>query len=372
MKEVIQRSKFRCYLTKDQIYLFDRTVGCTRFIWNNRLNDFNKKDNSIKEKSIKELKQEYIFLNEVPYNALEQLILDWNITKKQYFNKNRKVKLGKPKFKSKKDSNQSFRVSYNGFSLKKGYLSISKFNKIKVKRLNKILLLHKITSCTLIKSASGKFYVSFVHSSLKNEKEKTGESIGIDLGLSHFIIDSQGNKIENPRFYRKYENKLKILQRHLSKKVKGSNRYLKCKKKIALLHEKISNRRTNFLHNTVNSIIDSYDKIYIEDLSIKNMVKNRKLSKSISDASWSKFISILEYKSNWYGKELYKINRYFASSKTCSECGYQIDKLDLSIREWTCLACDTCHDRDINAAKNILQRGIFEEEHKMRMSKSHL
>lgn len=241
-----------------------------------------------------------------------------------------------------------------------------------MKGINDILLLSKVTSCTLIRTSSGKYYVSFVHSSLKKEKQKTGKSIGLDLGLNHFIIDSQGNKIENPRFYRKSESKLKILQKALSKKEKGSKRYLKCKKKIALLHEKISNQRNHFLHNIANDIIDSYDKIYIEDLAVSNMIKNRRLSKSIADVSWSRFVSILSYKCEWYDKSLYKINRYFASSKTCSGCGYQLDKLDLSVREWLCPECDSCHDRDVNAAKNILQRGIFEEEYKMGMSKSYL
>ena len=179
--------------------------------------------------------------------------------------------------------------------------------------------------------------------------------------MTHFIIDNQGNKVENPRFFRKSEEKLKILQRALSKKKKGSNRYNKCKIKVAKLHEKISNQRSNFLHKVSNDLINNYDFIYVENLAVKNMVKNRSLAKSISDASWSKFISILEYKAEWYGKSVHKIHRYFASSKTCSECGFQKDKLDLSIREWTCPDCGSVHDRDINAARNILQRGIFEE-----------
>ena len=158
----------------------------------------------------------------------------------------------------------------------------------------------------------------------------------------------------------------------MSKKKKGSNRYNRSKKKLAVLHEKISNQRSNFLHQVSNDLINNYDFIYVEDLAVKNMVKNRTLAKSISDASWSKFVSILEYKAEWYGKSVHKIHRYFASSKTCSDCGFQIDKLDLSVRNWTCPDCGEIHDRDINAAKNILQRGIFEESLKMGSCKTYL
>ena len=338
MKEVTQRSNFRVYLNKDQISLFERTIGCARFIWNKRVENFNSKEN-IKDLTIKELKILHPFLEEVPYNALEQILQDWNQTKKQYFNKKRKIKIGRPQFKSKRDSNQSFRVTYNGFSLKKGFLSISKFGKIKVKGLEEILTLTSVTSITMIRKSSGKFYISVVNKSFKEEKQKTGKSIGIDLGLTHFIIDSQGNKVENPRFYRKAENRLKKLQRSLSKKKKGSNRYNRSKKKLAVLHEKVSNQRSNFLHIVSNDLINNYDFIYVENLAVKNMVKNRSLAKSISDASWSKFISILEYKAEWYGKSVHKIHRYFASSKTCSDCGFQTDKLDLSVRNWTCPDC---------------------------------
>ena len=360
MKQITQRSNFRVYLNKNQISLFERTAGCARFIWNKRVESFNSQEKS-KDLSIKELKALHPFLEEVPYNALEQVLQDWNQTKKQFFNKDRKIKLGRPRFKSKRDRNQSFRVSYNGFSLKKGFLSISKFGKIKAKGLEEILSLTGVTSVTLTRTSSGKFYVSLVHKSFKKEKVKTGKSIGIDLGLTHFIIDSQGKKIENPRFFRKSENKLKALQRALSRKKKGSKRREKARIKVASMHEKISNQRNHFLHKVSNEIINSYDFIYVETLSVKNMVKNRRLSKSISDASWAKFVSMLEYKSEWYGKKLHKIHRFFASSKTCSGCGFQKEKMDLSIREWSCPDCGSHHDRDVNAAKNVLQRGIFEE-----------
>ena len=186
------------------------------------------------------------------------------------------------------------------------------------------------------------------------------KSIGLDLGLTHFLIDSQGKKIDNPKFLRNELEKLKYLDRCLSRKKKGSNSYKKCKLKRTKLFKKITNKRNYFFHCISKSLIENFDFIYIEDLSIKNMIKNRKLSRAISDVSWSRFVSILSYKCDWNGVKLHKINRWFASSKTCSACGYQTDKLDLSIREWQCLECETNHDRDINAAINILKRGESE------------
>jgi putative transposase len=178
--------------------------------------------------------------------------------------------------------------------------------------------------------------------------------------LAHFLIDSQGKKVENPKFLKQELEKLKYLDRCLSRKTKNSNSYKKCKLKRAKLFKKITNKRNYFFHCISKSLIKNFDFIYIEDLSVKNMIKNRKLSRAISDVSWSRFVSILSYKCDWNGVKLHKINKWFASSKTCSECGYQINKLDLSIREWICPECDSVHDRDINAAINILKRGESE------------
>lgn len=361
MKEVTLRESYAFYPTRRQERALASTFGCIRFIWNNYVSIFNSKTEKV-YKTIKELKLEYPFLSEVPYNALEQKLQDFNQLKAQYFSKTRKKKIGRPKFKSKRDSVQSFRLSVNGFKLKDGKLFLGKrLGFAKCKGSTSLDTLTNVTSVTITRKSTGKYFISFCYKAFKKEKSKTGKSIGIDLGLTHFMIDDSGNKIENPRFLRNGLVKIRKAQKALSRKKKGSKRREKARIKLSLLHEKVSNQRKHFLHNLSNKIVSENDIIYVEDLSVSNMVRNRKLARSICDASWSAFVSMLEYKSSWYGKSFHKIHRYFASSKTCSECGYQNESMDLSIREWACPDCGTRHDRDVNAAKNVLKRGMFEQ-----------
>jgi putative transposase len=188
--------------------------------------------------------------------------------------------------------------------------------------------------------------------------EKTGKQIGIDLGIKDFVITSDGFKYKNNRYTKTYAKKLKDNQKNLSRKVKGSNNYKKQKLKVATIHKKITNSRIDNLHKVSTELVKKYDTIFLEDLNIKGMVKNHKLSKHISDASWGKFITMLEYKANWNDKEIIKIDRFFPSSKQCSSCGYINQNLKLDIREWTCPSCKTKLDRDLNASKNILKEGI--------------
>ena len=309
------------------------------------------------------------FLKLSPSCCQQQTIRHFQQTKKQFFNKKRKSKLGRPKFKKKGISKDS--VSFSGSGI-----YTNKNNEIRLVGLGKIKLRgeidlnsldrKQIKSITISKDKCNHYYASICHEveieiterdfKLKNKSK----SIGLDLGLAHFLIDSQGKKVENPKFLKQELEKLKYLDRCLSRKTKNSNSYKKCKLKRAKLFKSITNKRNYFFHCVSKNLIENFDFIYIEDLSVKNMIKNKKLSRAISDVSWSSFISILSYKCEWYGVSLHKINRWFASSKTCSECSYQIDKLDLSIREWQCPDCETIHDRDINAAMNILKRGEFE------------
>ena len=186
---------------------------------------------------------------------------------------------------------------------------------------------------------------------------KTGKSIGIDLGLKDFVITSEGFKYKNNRYTKTYERKLKEHQQHLSRKTYGSNRYLKEKLKVANIYKKITNSRLDNLHKVSTELIKKYDVIVLEDLNIKGMIKNHKLSKHISDASWSKFIELLTYKAEWNDKEIVKIDRFFPSSKTCNCCGYINQNLKLDIREWTCPSCKIKLDRDLNASINILKEG---------------
>jgi putative transposase len=288
---------------------------------------------------------------------------------KQVFNKKRKSKICKPKFKKKGVSKDS--VSFSGSGI-----YTNKNNEIRLVGLGKLKLRGEIDlnsldrksikSITISKDKCNHYYASICYEAdVKYEERdfKLGDkskSIGLDLGLTHFLINSQGKKIDNPKFLKHELEKLIFLDRCLSRKNKNSNSYKKCKLKRAKLFKKITNKRNYFFHCVSKELINKFDFIYIEDLSVKNMIKNRKLSRAIQDTSWSRFVSILSYKCDWYGVKLHKINKWFASSKTCSECGYQIDKLDLSIREWQCSECGSIHDRDINAAINILKRGEFE------------
>ena len=371
-KTVLKRTNLRFYPTKAQELVLSQSFGNSRFIWNYYVAIFRNKDITNKiYPTIKELKEKYgfDFLKLSSSCCQQQTIRHFQQTIKQFFNKNRKSKIGRPKFKKKGVSKDSIAFSGSGiYKTKSGEIRLLSLGKLKLRGeidLNS-LDRNKIKSITISKDKCNHYYASVCYEvEIKYEerdfklKDKS-KSIGLDLGLSHFLIDSQGKKIDNPKFLKQELEKLKYLDRCLSRKKNGSNSYKKTKLKRAKLFKSITNKRNYFFHCISKELVNNFDFIYVEDLAIKNIIKNRKLSRAISDVSWSKFVSILSYKCEWYGVSLHKINRWFASSKTCSECGHQIDKLDLSIREWQCPDCGEVHDRDINAAMNILKRGEFE------------
>jgi putative transposase len=320
--------------------------------------NFNNNDGTIvTEKTLKDT-PEFEFLKEVSAATLQQKHRDFIEFKKQYFNKKRKTKLGRPSFK-KKSNRQSFRLPNQKFTLdqEKSLVRLEKIGFVKIVLDRVIPEEVNFRSIIVSKTPTGKYFVSILVQQELNPIPSSGKVVGIDLGLKDLFILSNGQVINNPKWFRDNQSELKKHQKHLSRKTKGSNRYNRHRIKVAKVHEDIVNSRTYFLHNISTAIVREFDIVVLEDLNVSGMLKNHKLAKSISDASWSTFVSMLEYKCDWYGKMLVKIDRFFPSSKTCSSCGHKEEKMPLSVREWICPSCGSKHDRDLNASINILKEG---------------
>jgi putative transposase len=357
---MLKSYKYKIKPNKDQKVLLNKHFGSIRFAYNYFLNERQKEYETNKNtinyydnaKSLTELKkiEEYSWLNEINSQSLQDSLKNLETAYKNFF----KFKKGFPKFKSKKSKN-SFSVPQS-VKLINGKLIIPKF-KEPIDLILSRSFSGIIKSCTISKTPTNEYFVSILVETEHTKLDKTGKSIGIDLGLKDFVITSEGYKYKNNRYTKTYERKLKEHQQHLSRKTKGSNRYYKQKLKVANIYKKITNSRLDNLHKVSTELIKKYDVIVLEDLNIKGMIKNHKLSKHISDASWSKFIELLTYKAEWNDKEIVKIDRFFPSSKTCNCCGYINQNLKLDIREWTCPSCKIKLDRDLNASINILKEG---------------
>ena len=350
--------KYRLYPNKTQQTLLNKTMGCVRYYWNQQVaifKTYNKETNPKPEfKTSTELRNETKWMLEVSAAAIQQKEIDFKEYKKQLFNKSRKKKIGFPSFK-KKNNRQSFRLPNQKFKVIDKKIQLEKIGKVKM-IIDRELPQGKLMSVTISKNPSGQYFASILIETKIIHKVKTNKDVGIDLGIKTFSTQSDGVEINNPKFLNKNQIKLRRMQQHFSRKQKGSNRKNKCRLKIAKLHQKITNQRDWFLHNYSTSLINNYDTIFIEDLNVSGMLKNHCLAGAISDVSWSKFTSMLNYKAEWYGKNVVKVSRFFASSKTC-ECGVKNDNLKLSDREWVCEACGLVNSRDLLAANNILKEG---------------
>ncbi|MBY7144753.1 IS200/IS605 family element transposase accessory protein TnpB [Virgibacillus sp. NKC19-3] len=364
--------KFRIYPNKEQEILISKTIGCSRFVFNHFLaqwNDVYKETgkgltyHSCSAK-LTQLKKELFWLKEVDSIAIQSSLKSLADSYSRFFKKQNKV----PRFKSKKHKVQSYTTKHTN-----GNIAIVG-NRIKLPKLGLVRFAKsrdvqgRIFNATIRRNPSGNYFVSILAEVEVQPLEKTESSIGIDLGITDFAILSDGRKFDNHNFTSNMEMKLKREQRKLSRralhaKKNGMNlldgkNYQKQKIKVARLHERLMNQREDFLHKLSTEIIKNHDIICIEDLSIKGMLRNHKLAKSISDVSWSAFVTKLEYKAKWYGKTIVKISRWFPSSQVCSGCGHQDGKKSLEIRDWTCPVCHEHHDRDVNASKNILVEGL--------------
>lgn len=364
--------KYRLYPTPNQKILLAKTFGCVRFVYNKSLDiktsiyQKNKKSISVYEliKQISKWKklEDLKWLKEVNSQSLQSSLQHLDIAFTKFF----KEKRGFPKFK-KKSNKQSFSNPQNTTIDFEGMkVFIPKF-KEGIKAVFHRTFKGKIKTSTVSQISSGKYFISIlVEEKTRNPKKKIpkeNKTLGIDLGIKSFLTDSNGNKIDNPRFLNKYLFKLQKEQRRLSLKKKGSNNRNKQRIKVARIYEKISNCRKDFLHKVTTSIVknQNYTSVAIEDLSISNMIRNRKLSRCISDVGWGMFKDFLSYKCDWYGKNLLIIGRFDPSSRLCT-CGYYNKDLKLSDRNWECPVCNENHDRDILAAKNIKRFAICKQD----------
>ncbi|MDN3399137.1 IS200/IS605 family element RNA-guided endonuclease TnpB [Psychrobacter sp. APC 3426] len=366
-KQILKAHKVRLYPNEEQQIFFAKSFGCTRFIWNRMLSDkidhYNEHKTELKNTPA-HYKKEFEWLKEVDSLALANVQQNLRAAYSKFFKG-----LGFPKFKKKgiKDSyttnNQKGTVAITDSTVK-----LPKIGHINAKFPSKVNGL--IKSATISRTPSGKYYVSLLVETIVEPLLKTHSRIGIDLGLTDFIVLSDGSKVANPTFLSKLQHKLAREQKILAKrravakanqrKLSDSRNYQKQKVKVAKVYEKITNIRKDFLHKLSFTLIKNHDVIAIEDLNVKGMVKNRKLSKAISDRSWSAFTIMLAYKADWYGKEVVKVDRWYPSSKTCSGCGHLLTKaeLPLQVRSWNCPSCLQSNDRDINASINILNEGL--------------
>lgn len=355
--------KFRAYPNKDQQNLINQTFGCCRLIYNKGLamrNDAFENGQKVgytqTSSMLTDLKKqdEYSFLRDVDSIALQQSLRDLDRGFKNFFEKRTKH----PRFKSKHNNRQSYRTinQKDNIRIVGKYIKLPKIGYVKIKQSMDV---GHINNVTIEKTPTDKYYVVLNVDFEPEFRQNDGCMIGIDVGIKEFYSDSNGNIIENPKYLEKSSRKLRREQRRLSRKQKGSSNRNKQRIRVARMHEKITNQRNDFLQKQTTMLVRENQTICIEDLNVRGMLRNHRLAKSISSASWSKFFTILEYKAMWYGNDIIRVPTMYPSSQTCSCCGYKNPLVkNLAVREWECPRCHTIHGRDKNAAINILNKGL--------------
>ena len=348
---------FRIYPNEEQKIQLAKTFGCCRFIYNYFLDKFSNEGYISKydknNKCNRELKQEFTWLKEVDKFAITNSIYNLDNACIRYMNKLG----GRPKFK-KKSSHQTYQTNYtnNNIEVLDNCIKLPKLGKVKAKIHRTVE--GRIINAT-IKKYGNKYKVMITVKKEIKKKEEINNMVGLDMGISNFVTDSNNNVYYAPKSLINNYDKISKLQKKLALKKKGSNNYFKLLDKINKLYDKCNNVRDDFLHKLSTSIINENQVIVIENLDVKSMFQTKKIAKVLGDISISKFITMLEYKARWYGRTIVKIDRYYPSSQLCSICGYQNKELkNYSIRNWTCPKCNSNHERDYNAATNILHKGI--------------